>query len=73
MPWSSFPCFLEKGRENPQETVIFILAEPLKSLEKKGKSPPQKGIPWKAKSKEKLKSKEKKIRVDAIWKTGGGG
>ena len=38
-PCPSFPCFLEKGTENPpKKQGFFIPTEPLKSLEKKGKT-----------------------------------
>ena len=38
-PWSSFPCFFGKSKENhPKKQGFFLGAEPLKSLGKKGKT-----------------------------------
>ena len=48
-PVLPFLVFLEKGMENHQKTRIFYPTEPLKSLEKKGKTFKKQGIPRRGK------------------------
>ena len=60
--------FLENGKENHQKTKdFFIPAEPLKSLEKKGKTLKKQGnlCQTKKKNKEFQENKERKDRVTA--------
>ena len=37
-PWPFNPCFLEKSKGTPKKARVFLFAEPLKSLEKEGKT-----------------------------------
>ena len=37
-PWPSNPCFFGKSRGFPKKARVFLFAEPLKSLEKRGKT-----------------------------------
>ena len=51
-PWPSNPCFFfskKKAREPPKKGRVFLFTEPLKSLEKKGKTPPKARINRKTK------------------------
>ena len=64
-----FLAFLENGKENPpKKQGFFIVAGPLKSLGKNGKTRKKnKEFLGKEKSKEIQKSKEKKIRVGVFF------
>ena len=69
-PRLSFPCFLEKGQENPsKKRGFFIPAEPSKSLEKKkGKRPPQKKeFLAREKTRNSQRKKERKDRVSILF------
>ena len=65
MPRSSFPCrFRKRQGKPPKRQGILLLAEPLKSLGKKGKKAQnRKEFLEKEKGKEIQKGKERKIRV----------
>ena len=56
-------AFLEKARVLPQKARVFLFAEPLKSLEKKGKCPKKQGKSENKESKEIEKSKDWRVRV----------
>ena len=68
-PCPSFPCFFgKKGKEDHKKTRFIIPTEPLKSLEKKGKTLEQKqGIPRRGeqKTRNSPKNKERKDREGA--------
>ena len=68
VPCPSFPCFFEKGKKNHQQNKeFFIPSEPLKPLEKKGKTlKKNKEFLAGEKDKEFKKNKERKDRVNSL-------
>ena len=74
VPCPSFPffCFLEKCKEHQQKARIFLYpAEPLKSLEKKGKTLKKQGNPCRAKKKKKqgIPKKQRKGRTGFFFRS----